>query len=109
MVVYNLVSICSFPKYSIARTNQGFEAASRSAYSSSLVGFKQYGRIDVANESDGCAVIVVLRFFMSAIVDTPDSNRAFSVRQTANTPYANLIPRLFVWVELFNTALDAEP
>jgi hypothetical protein len=31
------------------------------------------------------------------------------VRQTANTPNANLIPRLWVDSSFFNTALDAEP
>jgi hypothetical protein len=36
-----LVSIYTFPRCSIARTNKGFGAASRSAYSSNLVGFKQ--------------------------------------------------------------------
>jgi hypothetical protein len=40
-----LVSICSFPKYSIARTNKRFGAAGRSANSSNFAGFKQYGRI----------------------------------------------------------------
>jgi hypothetical protein len=44
-VVSVLVLICNFPRCSIARTNKGFGAAGRSAYSSNLVGFKQYGRI----------------------------------------------------------------
>jgi capsule polysaccharide export protein KpsE/RkpR len=55
------------------------------------------------------AVIVVFRFLMSASVDTPASQRAFQVRQTANTSSASLISRLWVGSSFFNTALDAEP
>jgi hypothetical protein len=40
-----IVSICNFPRCSIARTKKGFGAAGHSAYSSNFVGFKQYGRI----------------------------------------------------------------
>jgi hypothetical protein len=72
-----------------------------------LFGFKQYGRIGLLINL--MAVIVVFRFLMSASVDTPDSHRAFSVRPTANTPSANLIPRLWVGSSFFNTALDAKP
>jgi hypothetical protein len=46
-------------------------------------------------------VIVVLRFLMSVSVDTPALHRAFLVRQTANTPSANLIPRLWVGSSFF--------
>jgi hypothetical protein len=40
-----LVSICNFPRYSIVRRNKSFWAGGRSAYSSSLVEFKQNGHI----------------------------------------------------------------
>jgi hypothetical protein len=53
------------------------------------------------------AVIVVFKFPMSASDDSPASHKAFSVRPTANTPSASLIPRLWVGSSFFNTALDA--
>jgi hypothetical protein len=55
------------------------------------------------------AVIVVFRFLMSASVDTPASHCAFLVRQTANTPSANLIPRLWVGSSSFSTDLETVP
>jgi hypothetical protein len=63
--------------------------------------------IRVADESDGCDCGIQVSH-VTAGVDTPASHRAFSVRQTANTLIANLIPRLWVGSSFFNTALDAE-
>jgi hypothetical protein len=105
-----LVSICNFPKCSIARTHKSFEAAVRSAYSSNLVGFKQYVRIGrLGLLMNLMTVIVVFRFLMSASVDTPALHIVFSVWQTENTPSANFILQMCVGSSFFSTALDVEP
>jgi hypothetical protein len=53
------------------------------------------------------AVIVVFKFLMSASVDISVPHRAFSLRQSANTPSASLVPRLWVGLSFFGTGLDA--